>query len=126
VEAVENMLSIWLIGLHMLGDYILQTDRMAAKKLIDWRVRTEHVFMYTYPFYFFCLVREYLRGGYILCLSHRHYMILGFAGSLFITHWITDCRRWASGDKWCAKPIMVDQTIHILTLAILGSIFLTQ
>ena len=127
------MLSLWLLALHMLGDYVLQNDWMAANKFKSAYVRTVHVGCYCAPFAIFAYM--------VAPLTVRHHLVVRsewafswnttshdnawlFSGLLFITHWITDCRRWASGEKWCAKPIMVDQTIHILTLAILAQLFL--
>lgn len=104
-----------IIAAHMLGDYILQNDWMAANKFKSAWVRTVHVFCYCLPFVAVAwLHAESWQNG------------LWFVLAVFGTHWLTDCRRWASGEKWCAKPIMVDQTIHIVTLAILCHLFLSE
>ncbi len=101
------MVALMVLGLHMLGDYVTQTDRMAKEKLVNWRVRTLHVTVYTLPFWAY---------GYF---EHWAWWV---PLAIFAAHWITDCRRWASGDKWASKPIMVDQTLHVLQLAIILSL----
>lgn len=101
------MTALIVLALHMLGDFVTQTDDMAKLKFLDWKVRTVHVFLYTGPFY-------------VLGINAGWPLWVPFA--IFAAHWITDCRRWASGDKWPPKPIMVDQTLHILQLAIILSV----
>lgn len=107
------MISLCLIASHMVGDYIAQNDWMAANKLKDWRVRVVHVAAYSACF--LPVLAAYApspaAAGLFLALN-------------FIAHFVTDSRRWASGDKWPPKPILVDQSIHMATLAILGVIFL--
>ena len=105
------MLSIWLIALHMLGDYILQTNWMAANKFKSASVRSVHVFCYTVPFAVF--------AGIVAPTAIK---AMAFTLGVFVLHWITDCRRWASDKPWCAKPIMVDQTLHMLQLAALSTL----
>jgi hypothetical protein len=111
----SRLLSLWLIALHMLGDYLLQTDWMAANKLKSAWARTVHVFVYTLGFIPLGLV-------YTTTLPRA----AGFVLLVYVTHWITDCRRWASDKAWPPKPILFDQAIHLLTLAVLGSIFLDR
>jgi hypothetical protein len=101
-------LALPILAAHMVGDYLTQTDWMAENKLKSWKALTLHVAVYTT-----CFIPVVLLARLAVepaCL---------FLGLIFVTHWITDSRRWASGDKWPPKPILVDQTIHITTLAIL-------
>jgi hypothetical protein len=107
------MLGLWLAALHMLGDYILQNNWMAANKFRCWKARTIHVALYTVPFMLFA-------GAYTRDAGR----MAAFALSVFVLHWITDCRRWASAEPWPPKPILVDQTLHALQLAVCGSLFL--
>ena len=102
------MLSLWLIACHMIGDYILQTNVMAARKLTDPWIRASHVSFYTLVFGVPVVIYKipYDKGIYFLL-------------AVWITHFITDSRRWASADPWPPKPILVDQAIHLFTLAIL-------
>lgn len=107
------MIALALIAAHMVGDYIVQTGWMAAHKLTDWRVRMVHVTAYTLcfaPVIFLMTDLDQRQASWMLSL-------------IWVTHFITDSRRWASDKQWCAKPIMVDQTIHLVTLAMLGAAF---
>ena len=120
------MLSIWLIALHMLGDYILQNNWMAANKFKSAFVRTVHVSCYTVPFavfaYLWLKINHLSPTTDLFGLLHCRVFVRlpAFVEGVFICHWITDCRRWASDKPWCAKPIMVDQTLHLLQLAALS------
>jgi hypothetical protein len=101
-----------LLASHMFGDFITQTDWMASNKFINWKARLFHVSVYTL--------------GFVPIPFIAHMKLISallFLGLIFITHFITDCRRWVSGEKWAPKPIVVDQTIHVITLAILALIF---
>lgn len=39
--------------LHLIGDYVTQTDRMANEKVKDIRMALLHAFIYSVPFYIF-------------------------------------------------------------------------
>ncbi len=106
------MLGLLFLAAHLVGDYITQNQWMAAHKLNDWKVRAVHVTVYTLGF-----VPVVLITG--LSIGH----VGALLGLIWLTHFITDCRRWASGEKWPPKPILVDQAIHVTTLAILGIAF---
>jgi hypothetical protein len=105
--------SIDLIAAHMVGDYILQTDGMAKKKLTNDRVRFWHVMSYCIPFFILLEICGPSGGRW-----------LAFMASLFIGHYLIDSRRWASGEKWAPKPILVDQTMHAIHLALISHAFL--
>ena len=97
-------MELLILSLHMIGDFVTQNNRMAQLKFSDWRWRTIHVVVYTLPF---C--------GLYLIAPLPWWAII----AVFVAHWITDCRRWASGEEWAPKPIMVDQSLHIAQLAII-------
>jgi hypothetical protein len=105
--------SIDLIAAHMVGDYILQTDGMAKKKLTDERVRFWHVVTYCVPFFILLEIcgPSGARG-------------LAFLASLFIGHFVIDSRRWASAEQWKPKPILMDQTLHAVHLTLISHAFL--
>lgn len=105
------MLGLDLIAAHMVGDYILQTDYMARNKLTNWRVRCLHVTVYCLPFVLVAWLH-----------TTRLDTVAAFIWGVWLTHFLTDSRRWASGDKWPPKPILVDQAIHLATLAVLTRI----
>ncbi len=121
-----------LLAAHMVGDFIAQTGWMASNKFVTKRryfdaagifretstywfsawARTVHVLCYTA-----CFVPVMLATS----LEWRHQA--GFLLLLFALHWITDCRRWASGEQWPPKPILVDQTLHLVQIAVLAWCF---
>lgn len=107
------MNSLLLLAGHMLGDYILQTDHMATFKLKSAWVRAYHVSVYCLCFLPLMPLAGLTDPGRLLL-----FLIL-----LWATHFATDCRRWASADKWPPKPILIDQSIHIVTLALMGRAF---
>lgn len=93
------------IAAHMVGDYIVQNDWMAKNKMKRADALFLHVACYTACF--FPVVLLHSANSCIATLS--------LAG-LFIMHACTDCRRWANGDAWPCKPILVDQSIHAVQL----------
>ena len=95
-----------MIAAHMVGDYLLQTDNMARNKFSDKSVRLLHCGAYMLPVF---LV------GYVHAVSPWG-LALFYVVNL-IAHFVIDSRRWASGDKWPPKPILVDQALHLVTLA---------
>ena len=105
-------IGLLLAAAHMLGDFVTQNDWMAANKLSDWRARLVHVAVYATGFIPVILMTP-------LPWSHR----AAFMALLTVTHFVTDCRRWASGDKWPPKPVLVDQSIHLATLGVLAYLF---
>lgn len=107
------MLVLELLAAHMVGDYILQSDDMAKRKLSDWRVRAVHVLAYTLPFIFVVGWKAATYEGALLFLLANG-----------VVHFIIDSRRWASGEAWPPKPILVDQTLHLVQLAVLGRLLI--
>jgi hypothetical protein len=105
-------IGLLLASAHMVGDFVTQNEWMAANKLCDWRARLVHVAVYTAGFVPVVLLTP-------LTWEHRGI----FLALLFVTHFVTDGRRWASGDKWPPKPILVDQSIHVATLGALAMLF---
>ena len=101
---VQAMTSLIVLALHLLGDFILQSHKMAMFKLVDWKWRTAHVFVYIAGF-----------AAYGCLVGWPHWTI----PAIFVAHWITDCRRWCSGKDWPPKPIVVDQSLHVIQLALI-------
>jgi hypothetical protein len=93
----------------MLGDFVLQTKYIADYKLTSWKVRSLHVTIYTIGFFPITLLTK-------LTLSDT----VWFLTLLWVTHFITDSRQWASGQNWSLKPILIDQSLHVIELALLG------
>lgn len=103
------MRSIDLVAAHLVGDYVLQTNEQAVRKFEDSGVRAAHVTSYAACFLPVLLVSRAPVGSKLL------FLVL-----LWLAHYATDSRRWASGEEWPPKPILVDQAIHAVQLAVLG------
>jgi hypothetical protein len=103
------MTSMELLACHMVGDYITQTGNMAANKLTDSKVRARHVCAYAAGFVPFVFASRVPLWRKVIFLT-----------LLWTTHFVTDSRRWASGEEWPPKPILVDQALHSVQLALLG------
>lgn len=109
---MNGLLPLDILAAHLAGDFLLQSDWMAANKLRCWRARALHVATYAAAF---------------LPVLALHWPGLGrallFLGLLALSHFLTDSRRWSTGENWPAKPIVVDQVLHVIELAILARLF---
>ncbi len=103
--------SLDLLAAHMIGDYILQTDEMAKKKLEDSTVRAHHVTRYCLPF---------VAVG--LTSKASLVRVAAFVAFVWITHFVTDSKRWLPNEDWAPGTIINDQALHLAQLAILGRI----
>lgn len=101
-----------LLACHLVGDFILQTNTQAQLKFVNSRVRAQHVTTYTLAFL------PAIAVGHLGFFSGVFFLLF-----IWITHFILDSKRWASGRDWAPKPIMVDQTLHIVVLAIAYHLF---
>ena len=111
----------WLLLGHLIGDFLFQTDTMAKHKPQNWRWMLGHVGLYMVPMTVIITA---------FGLSHVLPAWLPVAAWLFVfgTHLGLDQRsftaRWmrmvgASPDHpWL--PIVVDQSFHLITLAIVA------
>lgn len=133
------MLGLYLIAAHLVGDYLLQTRWQAVGKF-GWAneamlFRTRHVLGYLLPF----VPIAYAYGNVLEGTA--------FLAWLFVMHWFTDAQRivvtpgewlwtkweWRSSpskpklepNPWPSLPLAVDQTLHVLQLALLGAWLLT-
>ncbi len=100
-----------LLAAHMVGDYILQTNEEAMKKTMDVSKLLDHCFKYTLAFL-----------PFVVTTNTSHHRKVAFLYAVFVTHILTDQKRWASGEEWPPKPILVDQALHAVQLAILRRI----
>lgn len=103
------MLALDLIAAHLIGDFLLQNGYLADHKLADWRVRLLHISLYSLPFVLVMIVHGVALERAAL-----------FLGLNFAIHFVIDSRRWVSGEDWAPRPIVFDQTLHIVTLAVLA------
>lgn len=105
------MRSIDLIACHLVGDYVLQTDRMAREKLTNPRVRAAHVSRYHLPF---------LVVGISTGTNPRR--LAAFLLASWIAHFVTDSRRWLPNEDWPPGSILNDQALHAVQLAVLNRV----
>lgn len=129
------MIVLWLLAAHLVGDYLLQTRWQAMGKF-GWTreamiYRTAHVLTYLLPFIPIALVYGNLVEA------------VGFIVWLGVLHWFTDAQRFVRTpgevlvwkfkqpkalpllpNPWPSLPLAIDQTLHVLTLAVLGAWFL--
>jgi len=105
------MISLYLLTAHLIGDFPLQPDWMAAEKRNSRSVRARHVIRYSVPFLPLIVLTSPVSG-------------LTFAVSNAAVHYIVDSRRWAEPkDHWSPPEMwvwLIDQIIHLSTLSILG------
>lgn len=146
------MIALYLLAAHLVGDFVLQTRWQAAGKA-GWtteavELRARHVLAYCVPF---------VPLAIIYAPDTRR--ALGFMAWLYVLHFLTDSRRFAStvGDwvswtftgagetydvgerhgeaiegcprllpnPWTPIPILIDQTLHVCQIALLGGLLLT-
>lgn len=130
------MIALYLLAAHLVGDFLLQTRWQAALKLTSARVRARHVAGYLIPF---VVVLALLRPSW----GHA----VTFVCLLAVLHFLTDSRRfystpgewivWAvrryrygwlvlrlEPNPWPAMPLMIDQSLHLVQIAVLGGLLL--
>jgi hypothetical protein len=105
------MRSLDLIAAHLVGDYILQDDEMARRKLTDARARAHHVTRYCLPF---------LVAGVVSRVNPGRLAV--FLALVWVTHFVTDSKRWLPNEDWAPGTIINDQALHIAQLTILNRI----
>lgn len=98
-----------LVACHLIGDYVLQTNEMAANKLTDARVRAHHVARYSVPF----AVAGALSGA-------SWGRLAAFLALNAAAHYAADSKRWLPNDEWPPGTILNDQAVHAVTLALLS------
>lgn len=102
------MEGLYLLAAHFLGDWPLQTDRMAVEKFDNTRVRATHVAIYTAT----------VTAVYLLATTPTAVQAAVFAGVIGVTHFVVDSRRWKPAvDGFPTRALWFDQVYHILTLA---------
>jgi len=95
--------SLALLSAHLLADFPLQTDHMAANKLDDWMVRLAHA-----------AVHVMVTNAFLFLLTP--YAII-YALMIGVIHFIIDSKRLAEPkDNFELYPIAVDQSLHITSL----------
>ena len=103
------MRSIDLVAAHLVGDFAVQTHQLSQAKLTDPIARVEHVTRYCAPFV-------------VVALASRVSLVrvMAFLTLVWITHFLTDSKRWLPNEDWAPGTIINDQALHLATLAVLG------
>lgn len=111
--AFAGVLSV-LIVLHLVGDWLLQTDWMATKKGKRWEPLAAHVAVWTA-----CFVPAAVwlfNPLWLVWLAGTHLLL---DGTGFVRWWMTTIKRIPEGDlrgsAWWLG-VVVDQVLHLLTL----------
>lgn len=104
-------MALELLALHLLGDFVLQNEWMARNKLTSIHARLVHVAAYGCPFLFWGLFSHGQAG-------------VSFASAVMVTHFLVDSRRFAANHPWPPKSILIDQSLHVISLALLARLFL--
>lgn len=105
-EVVQMSVALALLSAHLLADFPLQTDEMAAQKL-------DSVFMRVYH----CSVHWMVTGLFLMVTMSDYQSIAIGVVLVTVAHFIIDTRRWAEPkDGFEAYPIAVDQSLHITSL----------
>lgn len=113
-----------LLILHLIGDYILQTDKMASEKIHKTEMALLHAFVYSVPFYLFLDLS--IMAFMVIFISHAvidRYRLAKYV--IFARNWLHDrTLKWkdcsATGfhkDKpvWMSVWLMIitDNTMHL-------------
>lgn len=113
----------WLFLGHLVGDWLLQNDWMAANK--QRRLFTvagmAHFTVYTASI---AIALYFALAQTNQSLSFQSHAL--FLSAIFVSHWLIDAnalaRKWASFSNQSDLPlvnIMVDQTFHLIVIAAL-------
>lgn len=107
--------ALYAIAAHFAGDFPLQSDRMAAAKFEDARVRAEHVTVYVATFLPVVIATDWSRRQAVV-----------FLGGLWGSHYAIDSRRWADPvEGFPTRPLWFDQAFHLIALAVLVAVVRT-
>lgn len=98
----DDHASLFALASHFAGDFPLQPDWMAARKLDEPVVRAQHVTVYTAAFL-----------PYTLSVGWDDRQRGVFFALLWGSHFLVDSRRWHDG-----VPFWFDQALHVICLAL--------
>lgn len=148
------MIALWLLAAHLVGDFILQTRWQAVGKFGSTRdasaLRAKHVLAYCLPFV--PIAFAYAGGpgralGFLLLLAVFHYA----TDARRFTSTLGDTIAWHFGsagppvekrgvhaamgadlgqfiklapNPWSPLPTLIDQTLHVVQIAVLAGVLL--
>jgi hypothetical protein len=111
----------WLVVAHLVGDFLLQSGTMAARKTENWSWMGVHVGLYMVPVTTVCVV-------YTLAFCPPVWLVVAVLLFLAGTHALLDRRGFTNGwmrmigiprdHPWL--PNAVDQAFHMVTLAVVA------
>lgn len=111
------MSGLAILAAHLAGDFLLQTDRMAAEKFDSTTVRTLHATIHA----------GLLFVTVAVAIAPRFETAVLFVALASAAHWLIDTRRWVEPkDGFEAKPIWVDQSLHVVSLAAIYTVVISS
>lgn len=147
------MLPLWLLAAHLVGDYVLQTRWQAAGKFTDVGLRARHVTAYCVPFVPLAIIYGdgYAYSNavlFLMALWTLHYWTDSrrFASTLGdVVGWRLRSpeqrhAEWSGQpmygkvgttsdtrppNPWPSVGLAIDQSLHIVQVAVLAAVFLT-
>lgn len=100
----------WIYA-HLLGDFVFQNDWMQRKSKSSLHC-TAHVLMYMLPY-----LLTYLSVWQLLLIGVQHWLQDRFdLAAVWQREW-----RQSPPDKWPQGRLLVDQTFHIIFVALIAS-----
>lgn len=103
---------IWMVWLHFVADFILQSDKVAGAKSSNNRILFFHVLLYSFPFLPFAV-------WYLGPINGMWFILINLAAH-FVTDYITSrmtSKLYKAGERhWFFVVIGADQAIHMSTL----------
>ena len=116
---MKQLLLILLIS-HVLGDYYLQTDKLADAKDHDSKSLRIHLRLYGIPFLVMAVLHQFSRtvllAGLLAVVCHA---VIDLAKAT-----LTDKKRSSKKDPgWNGRVYILDQSLHWLSLLIIAFIF---
>lgn len=103
---------LWIVWLHFLADFVLQSDKVSKAKSGSNRVLAFHVALYSVPFIPFA-------AAYMTPANAATWLLVNVAAH-FVTDYITSrmtSKLWKAGDVHNFFVVIgADQAIHMTTL----------
>lgn len=141
------MLPLYLLACHMVGDFLFQSRWQSDRKRDSHKELALHVATYTLAFVPLIALRwpggwdaalflVWLAAFHLITDERRYVMTLGdvvewalrreFREARYKARWsVTPKRLRLKPNPWPAMPLMIDQTLHVVQLAVLGGLFLS-
>lgn len=115
MQTLTENLPFLILAAHLIGDFILQDDKMAKSKDTSHAWCFSHIAHYSIPFYILFLANLLPLWAFAAILA-QHYLQDRYALHL----------RWMKfygqtpPDRWPVGPLAVDQAMHVSFLAVVA------